>query len=169
MFGADFTVALEGGIVEGLQELVDEEATTASSRRRFGLRELGRALDTLGVLVEAVRSAFDAEAAGRDRPQLADALTHALDAGEPIPAEAALSIRFCLALLVGLEFLKEFDDEELIYLASVASLNARRLDALLRTGFMQELRGEVARLRSQHAWESWDDEELERELRPWEP
>lgn len=75
-------------------------------------------------------------------------------------------LRFEVDLMVACELLAGPLDE-LTFWAQRAAIGARRVAAIQPSSRAARVRAEVARVRARTAWERWDDEEIDQELRPW--
>lgn len=156
------------GVNVGIKELLAREYATADTERKFALRQIEQALNSFGVLVEAlvlemaelplrtVVCWLEEAAAQADRQEL------------DLDAHSRVLLRFEADLIVALDSLDESLDD-LTTWAFRAATGARKVEALPFPKVTPGLRGELARLRARRAWARWDSEEIQREFAPWQP
>jgi hypothetical protein len=157
---------LRTGVNRTMLELVRREFAAAEAERKFALRQIERAVDRFGVLVEAVRG----ELVTLDADTLVTLISdierqlHAL--GGELAARDRVVLRFELDLLVSLEVL-DAPLTELTTWAFRLVNSARQVEALSTHDVTTALHGELARARARHSWESWDASDAAVELSAW--
>lgn len=162
-----FLEVLRQNLHHALSELVRKELATAEVARRLALRHIGKAVDAYGVLMEGFAVAL------RSLPSLAVAMImdefdeRITTMGEvPMEDNDRIVLRFQLDVMVALDVL-DASLEELTKWAFRAITSARQVEALPIGALSSQIRGDLARVRSRHAWVDWDDEQVAREFAPW--
>lgn len=164
---SSFFEVLRQNVHRALTELIRQELATADVERRLALRHIEKAVDQYGVLMEAVLGALASvpnSSLGLLMAELAEQLAAVNEL--PITDAERIILRFQLDVMVALDVL-DASLEELTFWAHRAIINTRRVEALPIETLSSQIRGELARVRSRHAWNDWDDEEIVKELAPW--
>jgi hypothetical protein len=147
---------------ERLTSLVEAELAEARTERKLALRLLQESARTWGRWVQAVVYDFDFPAA-----EEAARLPTEEDL-EAVPEDALRVLRWQLDMLVAVDAISSADDTTLAIWARRALSGARHMDGLLLRSASLGMAGALAGHRARHAWDDWDDAEIDHELRaPW--
>lgn len=161
-----FLEILRQNLHQVLADLVSKELATAEPARRLALRHIQQAVDRYGVLMEAIAAALANVSASTMKHFMEEAAEQAASGELELEPADRLVLRFQLDVIVALDVL-DAPLEELTFWAFRAITSTHRIEALPIDSLASQIRGELARVRARHAWDDWDDEEIERELAPW--
>ena len=165
LFGSGFIVVQRANLNLALADVVRKELATAEPERKLALRQLEQAVHTFGVLAESLAAAVADVPAGSIRALFAELSGQVEAGGLPLSELDKCMLRLQLDVMVALDQL-DAPLDDLTYWAFQAITDARRVEAL-SPPVGPALVGELARLRSQRSWLSWDAAETAKELVPW--
>lgn len=150
-----------------LDELIRDELRSADATRKLALRHLQRSVEVVGKIIEigaevsrglpdaAIEGLLGELGGGAWRPDREDRLDDDLYG----------YLAWWLSLSVALECtLGDLDD--LTYWSRRAIEGSRKVDAMLPR-LASEVRAVSLQLRARWAWEDWDEEDIEDEIRAW--
>lgn len=158
---------LRSDIQGQLDELIRDELRSADATRKLALRHLQRSVEVAGKLIElggeifrglpdaAIEELLGDLGGGAWRPELEDQLDD-----DPY-GYLAWGLSFCVALECTLG-----DLDDLTYWSRRAIEGSRKVEALLPR-LASEIRAGGLQLRARWAWEDWDEEDIEDEIRAW--
>jgi hypothetical protein len=164
--GPEFFSIIREQLDPALRSAWRRELEGADDVKKFAVHQLGRALESLGLMVEAVARDLEGVA-----PEVAERLTSMTTTllsrpDAPLDADTRQFLRWEADLAAGLASL-DGDVQELAHWASRAARGARSVQAQLATLLPRRERGDLLLHQAQHSWDEWDEEEIREELRPW--
>jgi hypothetical protein len=164
--GPGFFAIIREQLDPALRSAWRRELEGADEGKKFAVHQLGRALESLGVMIEAV--ARDLEGLPPDVAERLTSVNTALlsRADVPLDADSRQFLRWEADLAAGLASL-DADAQELAHWATRAARGARSVQAQLSTLLPRRERGDLLLHEAQRSWDRWDEEEIREELRPW--